>query len=165
MQVGSSSLQISVLHDMFACLDWQLKKVLELILSLQASGSGSTFLRFLFDVVVGAVMLRMWRCGFAVFVAIVWRACCWWVLHAHAYGGYWSCLSCPSCCRPFCSLLSSVFLFCFSLSLPPSLSLSASASGKPHHLTERIWGGHLIESELVAGSPCERHHETLGCML
>ena len=44
-------------------------------------------LGFLFDVVAGADMLRMLRCGFAVFVACMWRVCCWWVTHAHACGG------------------------------------------------------------------------------
>ena len=120
-----------------SCLQWRLQKVLHQLILVLLSLVGSSFLRFAY-VVAGAVMLRMLRC-----VSLSSLRLC----GAHVVGGcctrmptvgFWSCLSCPSCCRPVCSLLSSVFRFCFSLSLFLPLSLSASASGKPHQLTERI---------------------------
>ena len=79
----------------------------------------------------GAVMLRMWRCGLAVFVAVVWRACCWWVAHVHACGGSLFC--CPSgsfLVLPFLlSLLSSSALLSLSLSL--CLSQPQPVESKP----------------------------------
>ena len=95
------------------------------------SGSGSTFLRLPFrrrrrGRYVAHVALR-----FAVFVAIVWRACCGWVTHVHACGGYGF-----SVCLVLLgvALLALSCLLLFS-SAPLSLPLSASVIGKSDNLT------------------------------
>ena len=95
--------------------------MLHSLLLVLSSCVGSPFLRFA-DVVAGAVMLRMWRCGLAVFVALVWRACCWWVTHVHACGG--SCIAVRLVLLGVASLVRSLCSSPLLLSLSVSLSLS-----------------------------------------
>ena len=106
------------------CLDWLLNRVL-------------LFLGFLFDVVAGAVMLRMCRCGSLSSL----RLC-----GVYAVGGLRTCMPAVGLVFVRLVLLGVAFLalsaplLCSSL----SLSLSASASGKQANLIAPIWGGHLV---------------------
>ena len=78
------------------------------------------FLGYLVNDAAGAVMLHMWRCVFAVFVAIMWRVC-FLVGYARACLRWVRscCPSCPSWCCLSCSICSPLLL---SLSLSLCLS-------------------------------------------